>query len=114
MALPASRGGDPVNQLTVLYNHPQDPAAFDRHYRDVHAPLAASAPGLVSYTVTHCEPGPDGSAPPFHLVAVLTWASAEALQAALGSPEVQAANEDLPNFAAAGAQLVFGSSETVV
>ena len=24
-------------QLTALYSHPEDPAAFDKHYREVHA-----------------------------------------------------------------------------
>lgn len=101
-------------QLTVLYSHPEDPAAFDRHYREVHAPLAAKAPGLTSYTMNFCEPGPDGSQPPYHLIATLAWDSKEALLDALGSPEFKAAGDDLPNFAAAGAQLVFGQTETVV
>jgi uncharacterized protein (TIGR02118 family) len=101
-------------QLTVLYNHPQDPEAFNRHYREVHVPLAAKAPGLTSYTVNYSEPGPDGSPPPYHAIAILTWESKAAAQAALGSPEFQAAAADLPNFAAAGAQLVFGETETAV
>lgn len=100
-------------QLTVLYNHPEDPEAFGKHYREVHAPLAKQAPGLTNYTLNWCEPGPDGSQPPYHLIAVLTWDSKEALVAALGSPEFQAAGADLPNFAAAGAQLVFGATDTV-
>jgi uncharacterized protein (TIGR02118 family) len=100
-------------QLTVLYNHPEDPDAFGKHYREVHAPLAAKAPGLTSYTLNWCEQGPDGSQPPYHLIAVLTWDTKEALFGALGSPEFQAAASDLPNFAAAGSQLVFGDTETV-
>lgn len=103
-----------MHQLTVLYNHPADPAAFDRHYREVHAPLAAKAPGLASYTVTWCRPGPDGSEPAYHLIAVLSWETEEALKASLASPEFQAAGADLPNFAAAGAKLIFGESESVV
>jgi uncharacterized protein (TIGR02118 family) len=100
-------------QLTVLYNHPEDVAAFDRHYREVHAPLAAKAPALTGYTMSFCETGPDGSEPPYHLIAALTWATKEDMQAALGSPEFKAAADDLPNFAAAGAQLVFGANESV-
>ena len=100
-------------QLTVLYNHPEDPEAFGKHYHEVHAPLAKKAPGLTNYTLNWCEQGPDDSQPPYHLIAVLTWDSKDALLAALGSPEFQAAGADLPNFAAAGAQLVFGETETV-
>jgi uncharacterized protein (TIGR02118 family) len=98
-------------QLTVLYSHPEDTAAFDKHYREVHAPLAKKAPGLDSYTLNWCEDGPDGSTAPYHLIAVLSWASKDAMLAALGSPEFQAAGADLPNFAGAGAQLIFGETE---
>ncbi|MBO0878631.1 MAG: EthD family reductase [Pseudonocardia sp.] len=106
--------GGPVRQLTVLYNHPEDPAAFDKHYREVHAPLAAKAPGLASYTVNWCAPGPDGSKPPYHLIAVLTWETEEAMQASMSSDEFKAAGDDLPNFAAAGATLIFGKTDRIV
>jgi uncharacterized protein (TIGR02118 family) len=36
----------------VLYDRPDDPEAFDRHYRDVHIPLARKIPGLRRYTVS--------------------------------------------------------------
>jgi len=104
----------PLHQLTALYNHPEDPAAFAKHYREVHAPLAAKAPGLASFTVTWCEPGPDGSQPPYHLIAALSWESKDAMLATLGSPEFKAAGDDLPNFAGAGVQLIFGATDTVI
>jgi uncharacterized protein (TIGR02118 family) len=103
-----------LHQLTVLYNHPEDPAAFDKHYREVHAPLAAKTPGVKSYTVNWCAPGPDGANPPYHLIAILTWDSEEAMQASMGSPEFKAAGDDLPNFAGAGVQLIFGTTDKVV
>ena len=31
-------------QVTVLYNHPEDPARFDEHYDGVHAPLPPRSP----------------------------------------------------------------------
>jgi uncharacterized protein (TIGR02118 family) len=111
---PADEGGHVSSQLAVLYNHPENPEAFDKHYREVHAPLAAKAPGLKSYTMSFCSPGPDGSQPPYHLIATLTWDDKDALGAALASPEFKAAADDLPNFAAAGVQLVFSEVETVV
>lgn len=101
-------------QLSVFYNHPDDPAAFDRHYREVHAPLAKKVPGLTSYTMNFCEDGPDGGKPKYHLVAILTWDTKEALQTALAGPEFKAAADDLPNFAGAGVEMVFGETETVV
>ncbi|MGX7873853.1 EthD family reductase [Mesorhizobium sp. ORM6] len=31
-------------KMLVIYKTPADPAAFDRHYKDIHAPLAKSFP----------------------------------------------------------------------
>jgi uncharacterized protein (TIGR02118 family) len=100
--------------LTVLYHHPADPAAFDKHYTEVHAPLAAKMPDLQSYTVTRPGPGPDGSAPAYYLAAVLTWPSPEAMQAAMASPEGRAGNADLANFAQAGTTVLVGGVEQML
>jgi len=98
-------------QLTVLYGHPQDPAAFDRHYREVHAPLARQIPGLEGFMSTR----PTSLAPqepsPYYLIAQLYFAHMGALQAALQSSEGQATAGDLPNFATGGAALVVGEVE---
>ena len=100
--------------LTVLYHPPADPAAFDKYYDEVHAPLASKMPDLQSYTIVRPGPGPDGSAPQYHLIATLTWPSGEAMQAAMASPEGKAANEDLANFAQAGVTILVGGVEQVV
>ncbi|WP_250550009.1 EthD family reductase [Pseudonocardia sp. H11422] len=100
-------------QLTVIYNQPEDTAAFDKHYDEVHAPLATKIPGLQSFTISRPGPGPDGSPPPYHLVAVLTFESEEAFGAGMGSAEGQAAVDDLPNFAGAGVTILNGPSRTV-
>lgn len=94
-------------QLTALYNQPEDVAAFDKHYTEVHAELAKKLPGLQRYTLSHPAPGPDGAAP-YHLVAVLEFADEAAFGAAMGGPEGQAAVADLPNFAGAGVTLLTG------
>ena len=33
-------------QMIVIYGTPRNPAAFDRHYLEVHVPLARQLPGL--------------------------------------------------------------------
>lgn len=38
-------------KFLVLYNTPEDPEAFERHYRDVHIPLTKKLPGLRRYTI---------------------------------------------------------------
>ena len=99
-------------QLLVLYNTPADPAAFDLYYRETHIPLARKIPGLRSYSISD---GPvqalAGSAP--YLVAILDFDSMADINAALTSPEGQAAAGDLPNFASGGATLLIYDSKTV-
>ncbi|WP_347221990.1 EthD family reductase [Mycolicibacterium poriferae] len=100
-------------QLTALYNHPEDAAAFDRHYDTVHAPLAKKIPGVQRFTVSRPAPGPDGAQPPYHLVAVLEFPDAAAFQSGMGGAEGQAAVADLDNFAGAGGTLLTGPSNQV-
>ena len=90
-----------MHVLTVCYGHPADPAAFDSYYTSTHAPLAAKIPGMTSYTYRHCA-SLDGSQPPYYLLAELSFASQEALNAGLSSPEGAAAAGDVPNFATGG------------
>ena len=100
-------------QVTVLYDPPADAAAFDRHYDEVHAPLARAIPGLQRYTVSRPGPGADGSPPRYHLVAVLEFADEAAFGAGMGSEQGRATQADLPNFAQAGAMLLTGPGREV-
>ncbi|HVL85401.1 MAG TPA: EthD family reductase [Pseudonocardia sp.] len=100
-------------QLTALYNHPEDAAAFDRHYDEVHAPIARKIPGLLRYTVSRPGPDADGNPPQYHLVAVLDWESQESFQAGLASSEGEAALADLPNFAGAGVTMLTGPANEI-
>ena len=101
-------------QLTALYSHPEDPTAFDKHYREVHSGLGAALPDVKAFTMSWPAPGPDGATPSYHLIATLIWDSAEDLQAAFATPEGEAAMADLPNFAGAGVDILSGPMEAVV
>jgi uncharacterized protein (TIGR02118 family) len=96
-----------VYQLTAVYAHPADPAAFVEHYRTTHAPIAKEFPKLRSFGWTLTETA-DGSPPPHFLIAVLTWDSKDDALAALGSPAGEAAVADLANFAQAGVDIELG------
>ena len=96
--------------LFALYNHPEDPDAFDSHYAQTHSTLALAFPGLRSFTGTHPGPGADGSPSPYYFIAVLSFDDEGALNAALSGPEGAAAVADLANFAGAGVTLVNGAT----
>jgi uncharacterized protein (TIGR02118 family) len=51
-------------RFTVLWGTPQDPVEFDRHYREVHIPLARKLPGLRCYTLSRNEAAIRGGEPP--------------------------------------------------
>ena len=92
-------------RLLVLYGTPTDARAFDHYYRNMHIPLAKKVPGLRSYSINReAIQALAGNAP--HLVAVLDFDSMSDLNAALTSPEGQAAAADLQNFASGGATLL--------
>jgi uncharacterized protein (TIGR02118 family) len=98
-------------QLTVLYGHPQDPTAFDRYYREAHASLAKKIPGLKGYTSTKPTSLNPQEQSPYYRIANLYFENMGTFQAALQSPEGQAAAGDLPNFATGGATLMVGEVE---
>ncbi|MDJ0344819.1 EthD family reductase [Streptomyces sp. H10-C2] len=80
-------------RLLALYETPADPEGFDRHYHEVHIPLAHRLPGLRRYTV-----GGDGAAirggTPYYLVAELEWNTMDEVRAAFAPPEGRATAAD--------------------
>ena len=89
----------------ILYGQPNDPAAFDRYYRDTHIGLAQRFPGLRRYTISGGLQAVQGKSP-YRLVAELDFDNRAAFDAALASPEGQAAVDDLSNFATGGVTML--------
>lgn len=90
-------------QMVVIYNTPKDPAAFDKHYFEIHVPLAKKLAGLRKYEVST---GPVVTLPggfAVHMIATLYFDDLAAIQNAFGSPEGQACAEDRAIFAPNGA-----------
>jgi uncharacterized protein (TIGR02118 family) len=100
-------------ELVVMYKTPKDTAAFDKHYFEKHIPLAKKIPGLRKYSVSQgpvaTPAGPSG----FHLIAILTFDSLAAIQAAFASGEGRATAADLPNFASGGADMILFDTREV-
>lgn len=100
-------------KLFAIYQQPQDPAAFDRYYFDKHLPLAKTLPGLKSYEVTRGDVMGMAGKHGVYLVAILEFASMQAIAAAMASPEGQATAADLANFAQAGVDVMMGETAMV-
>jgi uncharacterized protein (TIGR02118 family) len=103
-----------VYRLTVLYGHPEDPVEFDRYYREVHIPLAKKILGFKGWTIGKCEAARPGERPPYYMIVGIYADSREALEAAIASPEGQAALNDVPRFATGGATFMFDDEEVLI
>ena len=101
-------------RLLVLYGHPKDPAAFDRHYRDVHIPIARKMKGLKKWTIGKVAGTPDGGPAPYYYVADLFMESRADFERLLASPEGQAAVADVPNYATGGVTFLYTEVEEII
>jgi len=93
-----------VVRLIALFSPPEDPDAFDVHYRDVHAPIIRRYPGLRRFRLTRPD-GAGGRSSPFHLMAEMSFDSRADLDEALASDPGRESGRDLRNFARAGLAL---------
>jgi 4-carboxymuconolactone decarboxylase len=92
-------------RLLALYNHPADPAYFKKYYEEVHLPLAAQLPGLVSSNYSLAIDGA-GATAPYFCVWEGDFASEAAMQQALDSAIGQKVQADIANYASGGLTLV--------
>jgi uncharacterized protein (TIGR02118 family) len=93
-----------VVRLIALYSQPEDPAAFDAHYRDVHSPIVRSYPNLLSVRLTKAD-GVGGRPAAYYLMAEMSFATRADLDEALASEPGRESGRDLRNFAQAGVTL---------
>jgi uncharacterized protein (TIGR02118 family) len=82
-----------------MYPEPTDRAAFDRHYHDVHLPLAKQLPGLRSYNVSRNKPAPIRGESSYYLVAELEWDDMDTLRSNFASPLGQELARDVDHLA---------------
>lgn len=92
MTAPVESVARPTARFVVLYDTPSDVEAFERHYNDVHLPLARRYPGLRRLTRSHQPTVVIGE--PCYLVVMMDWDDMAALEAALGSEAGQRAAAD--------------------
>ena len=97
-------------RLIALYSQPDDPAAFDAHYRDVHTPIVGRYPNLRGVRLTRAD-GIGGRPAPFYLMAEMRFDSRTDLDAALASDAGRDSGRDLRNFASAGVSLFIADDD---
>ncbi|MGV9560929.1 EthD family reductase [Streptomyces sp. NPDC003480] len=102
-------------RFIALYETPADPAAFDRHYHDVHIPLARRLPGLRRYTIGRDLVTIRGEVL-CYLVAELEWNTMDELHAAFASPQGRVTAADAAHLQALAPvrSMIFNVGESVL
>ncbi len=86
-------------QMVVIYQTPQDSAAFDLHYFDIHVQLAKTVPGLRKYEISDAPIAVPAGSGDVYRIGILSFDDLAALKAAFASPEGRAAAADRRLFA---------------
>jgi uncharacterized protein (TIGR02118 family) len=92
-------------KLVVLYTHPDDADAFDRHYLDVHMPLVSKVPGLQRTETGRIVAAADSGELTYYRVTELYFADQQALGAGFASAEGKATAADYRQIAPPGSRM---------
>lgn len=84
----------PMARMIAIYKTPKDPAAFDKHYFEVHIPLAKKLPGLIKYDVGRIPIFSPTGHSDIYCIGTLYFENMDAIKAAFASPEGQACAAD--------------------
>lgn len=95
-------------KLAVLYKKPADVEAFEKHYQEIHLPLAKKMPGLDRAEITHFFGSPGGDSK-YYMMAELFFANKDVMFTALNSEEGKAAAKDVMGFAGDLITMMFGN-----
>src|ERR1043166_2700827 len=88
-----------MTRMVVIYPTPRNVEAFDRHYFEIHVPLAKKLPGLRKYEVSDGPIATPLGASNVHRIGTLYFDNFAALKKAFASAEGQAAGADRRLFA---------------
>ena len=86
-------------RMLVIYRTPKDVEAFDRHYFEIHVPLAKKIPGLRKYEVSDGPIATPVGPADVHRIGTLHFDDHAAIEKAFASPEGRAARADRRLFA---------------
>ncbi|MEP7235994.1 MAG: EthD family reductase [Ignavibacteriota bacterium] len=103
--------------LTAIFKKPEDAAAFDAHYENVHAPLMKKVPGMRKMEVTRFSkmltPANALLSEQPYMQCTMYFDDKDAFKAAMATEENKAAGTDLMNFAGPLVSMVIGSVEDI-
>lgn len=94
-------------KITVIFDLPTDPAAFEAGYQEGHVALARALPGLQRLEAAKVWPKEDGSPPPAHRILDLYFEDYDAASRAVTTPEAGAWFGDVQRLGTGGFRAIF-------
>ena len=97
-------------KITVVYDNPTDPAAFEAAYPEQVA-LAKALPGMTRFEASKVWPKEDGSPTPFYRMIDMYFADYDSASAAVTTPEAGALFPSIFALATGGVRISFSDVE---
>jgi uncharacterized protein (TIGR02118 family) len=98
-------------KLTVIYDNPTDPAAFEAHYSTEHMTIASKLPDVLRVETAKVFPKEDGTPTPAYRTADLYFTDYATACSALATPEGQAVIADIFELSTGGVRLLLSDIE---
>ena len=98
-------------KLTVIYENPEDPKAFEEHYASVHVFLADKLPSVTRFEFAKVFPKEDGSPTPAYRTMDFYFADYATANLALGTSEAKAVFQDAFQLATGGVKFLLSDIE---
>jgi uncharacterized protein (TIGR02118 family) len=98
-------------KITVIYDNPTDPEAFEAAYADGQVELAKALPGLERIETSKVWPKEDGTPTPAYRLIDMYFPSYEVASAAVATPEAAALFPSIFGAATGGVRILFADIE---
>lgn len=98
-------------KITVIYDNPTDPEAFESSYESEQLEAARRIPGYVRFEASKVWPKEDGNPTPAHRMIDLYYPDYAAASAAVATPEAGAFFTAMARLATGGVRVLFSDIE---
>jgi len=98
-------------KITVIYDNPTDPVAFESGYAEEQVALARQLPGLQKIETSKVWPKEDGSPTPAYRMVDLYFSDYDSASAAVTTPEAAALFPSIFGLATGGVRVLFSDIE---
>lgn len=101
----------PETKITIIYDNPVDPGAFEDAYESAQLDAARNIPGHIRFEASKVWPKEDGSATPAYRMIDLYYPDYDAASVAVTTPEAGKFFEAMARLSTGGVRVLFSDIE---